>query len=120
MTTATIEFTAQQIAHRKACALLKGIICGYTDRKGRPYQTTKPRTPEFDAGFKLGREERFTRGDITGFHIAHNHLRHNRPHTENCGTVCIDRFIDRHLGEACHKLALEQVELDKTQEERAA
>ena len=41
MTTATettIEFTQAQIAHRKACAFLKGILCGYADKKGYKYK----------------------------------------------------------------------------------
>jgi hypothetical protein len=87
MTTATesiTEYTQAQIAHRRACAFLKGLLCGHADKCGHKYETTKERTPEFDAGFKAGQDGWASREAITTTHILHNRLRHRPPHT---GTV---------------------------------
>lgn len=74
------EYTQAQIAHRKACAYLKGLICGYADKAGHKYHTTKERTPEFDKGFKAASDGWLGADAITEAHILHNRLRHNRPH----------------------------------------
>lgn len=93
MTTATAtipEFTQAQIAHREACAFLKGILCGYADEKGHKY--TSNRDPEdwslaFKAGFKLGGDAWTHSECITGTHKVHNRLRNRPPHTEAPGNV---------------------------------
>ena len=123
MTTAIIEFTPAQIAHRNACAFLKGILCGYAEYRGHKYHTTKERTLAFDAGFKIGLnrlncECLISADDITAIHIIHNRLRHNRPHisaeydARNTGWTA-ERLIKKHLGENAYALAMEQAEADK-------
>lgn len=121
MTTNTetiIEFTPTQVAHREACAFLKGILCGHADRCGHSYQTTKDRTKVFNAGFDLGCKERLGRETITNIHVIHNRLRHRRPHiAEDYDAQCTgwmaERFIKKHLGDDTFALAMEQAELDK-------
>jgi hypothetical protein len=76
----TTEYTQAQIAHRKACAYLKGLLCGNADKKGHKYATTKDRTPEFDAGFKAA-EGWINSDTITATHVFHNRLRNRPPHT---------------------------------------
>jgi len=81
MTTATVEFTPAQVAHRKACAFLKGILCGYADKKGRKYHSDREMmTTDFVAGFKKGQENWTDADDITATHILHNRLRNRPPH----------------------------------------
>jgi len=125
MTTAietTVEFTQAQIAHRKACAFLKGILCGYAEYKGYSYQTTKTRTPEFDKGFGIGCEERLGADAITAIHIIHNRLRHNRPHINaerdaNESGWMAERLAKKYLGEGIElfALAMEQAEKEKAE-----
>ena len=120
MTTATttIEYTQAQIAHRNACAFLKGILCGHAERCGHPYHTTKDRTPEFDKGFAIGLERYMDRDEITAIHIIHNRLRHRRPHiteeydARNTGWTA-KHYIEKHLGEGTFELAMEQAEKEK-------
>ena len=90
MTTATVEFTKAQIAHREVCAYLKGILCGYADRKGHPY--TPKLDPEewtisFYDGFAEGKGKWTDKECITGTHKVHNLLRHRPPHTAAPGNV---------------------------------
>ena len=66
-----------EIAHRKACAYLKGYIVGYSVARGMKWDGNSEHTPEFTDGWD----------DIKGFahyvtytHILHNRLRHGRPH----------------------------------------
>jgi len=84
MTTAietTTELTQAQIAHRKACAYLKGILCGYADARGYKYRGNTDLTPDFAAGFKRGSTGWISGDDITATHILHNRLRNRPPHT---------------------------------------
>jgi hypothetical protein len=125
MTTAietTVEFTQAQIAHRKACAFLKGILCGHAEQSGHPYHTTKKRTPEFDKGFEIGCEERLGADAVTAIHIIHNRLRHNRPHINaerdaNESGWIVERLAKKHLGEGTglFALAMEQAEKEKAE-----
>jgi len=119
----TTEYTQAQIAHRKACAFLKGVICGYNEYRGHPYHTTKPRTPEFDKGFEIGLNK-LNGGDfisaksITAIHIIHNRLRHRRPHIgetydANQSDWTAKRLIEKHLGEGTFELAMEQAQKDR-------
>ena len=84
MTTAivsTTEYTRAQIAHRKACAFLKGTLCGYAERKGHKYTSTKEWPEDFKAGFETIQKERWVSAEsITQTHVLHNRLRHHRPH----------------------------------------
>ena len=76
-----IEFTPAQTAHRRACAFLKGILCGYSDKKGRTYASTREvMSPDFAAGFAKGQDAWTTGDDITANHILHNRLRNRPPH----------------------------------------
>ena len=78
MTTAveTIETeVAQRLAHRKACAYLKGYIVGYGSSRGMKWDGDPDRTPEFKQGMEDSR-----RGNITFVHILYNRMRHSRPH----------------------------------------
>jgi len=92
MTTATqiTELTQAQIAFRKACAFLKGILCGYADSRGHKYhskRTEEEWSPSFKAGFKTGQGSWTSRGCITGTHKVHNRLRRRPSHTEAPGNV---------------------------------
>ena len=126
MTTATAEFTKSQIAHRETCAFLKGILCGYADRCGHTYHSERERedwTPAFEAGFKMGRDVYYPE-DITGIHIAHNQLRHRRPHISEAYDAgrsgCEARsFIKEYFGEDLYPLAQQQAEMNLAEEEAA-
>ena len=126
MTTATetkTEFTQAQIAHRNACAFLKGILCGYAEYRGHTYQTAKNRTPEFDKGFELGMNrlncgDYIFQEDITDIHIIHNRLRHDRPHISEDYDAAhtawkAKKLIEKHLGEGTFDLAMEQAQLER-------
>jgi hypothetical protein len=79
MTTTAIEHTEAEIAHRKACAYLKGYIVGSSIAHGMKWDGDPERTPEFKAGF----ENTSGRGSdevLTLAHILYNRLRHNKPH----------------------------------------
>jgi hypothetical protein len=77
----TTEYTRAQVAHRKSCAFLKGILCGYADLKGHKYESTKELTEDFRAGFELVGKDRWMNAScVTEAHIFHNRLRHRRPH----------------------------------------
>jgi len=121
MTTATAtvtEFTQAQIAHRRACAFLKGILCGHSEQCGHPYHTTKDRDPDFEKGFSISREEYMSPERITALHIIHNRLRHTRPHitaeydANETGWLA-ERLIEKHLGKGTFELATQQAELEK-------
>jgi hypothetical protein len=75
MTTTAIEFTEAEIAHRKACAYLKGYLVAASSTAPK----TSPRTPEFAAGLEDGNKVCTVEG-VTLAHIIHNRLRHNKPH----------------------------------------
>ncbi len=107
MTTATetiTEFTQAQIAHRKACAFLKGILCGYADKEGYKYNATTHLTPDFAAGFKCGSDGWIGERNITATHILHNRLRNRPPHTGSqetdakYGIAWPERQLKKYLG----------------------
>ena len=105
MTTAieNTEYTQAQIAHRRACAYLKGLLCGYADKQGHKYETTHPRTPDFDAGFKQA-QGRLWDVHATSAHIIHNQLRY-RPlhvaedHRAHGWKYIVARWVTEHLGD---------------------
>lgn len=78
-TTNTIEFTEAEIAHRKACAYLKGYIVAASVENGMKWDGDPERTPEFKAGFECSRG-RGSDEALTLVHIIYNRLRHNRTH----------------------------------------
>ena len=107
MTTAILEktFTPAQIAHRKACAYLKGILCGYADARGHKYHTTKELTADFAAGFKEGQGTWADKDAITGTHILHNRLRNRPPHAGGTGYTAWARGnLNMYLGDLAEEL----------------
>jgi len=108
MTTATIELTKTQVAHREACAYLKGILCGYADRKGRPYHSKREPfewSPAFTAGFNEGRDSWASADAITGTHIIHNRLRNRPPHAGGHGYTAWARGnLNMYLGDLAGEL----------------
>ena len=105
-TTATIELTEREIAHRDACSALKALIKDLSSnqladktahkvalRERRWYNTR-------DSAIKRGK------GDITTLHIIHNRIRHDKPHmgspevdAEWISTCNVEKFLSRHLAE---------------------
>ena len=86
-TTVTDTLTEQEIAHRKACDYLKGLIMGTSGEESK-----RKGSPEFDQGCEDSTKfasNSFTHYDptcnhyhfLTAIHILHNGLRHSRPHT---------------------------------------
>jgi len=75
-TTTAIEIDDHRLAHRKACAYLKGCIIGYAHAKGMKWNGDICRTTEF----KMGYESKFHGDTITFLHIIYNRLRHDKPH----------------------------------------
>ena len=78
--------TEQEIAHRKACDYLKGLIMGSVGHISKRYGN-----PEFEEGckdsnsfnlfqFPHGPHGRLYWGTHV-IHVLHNRLRHNKPHT---------------------------------------
>ena len=77
-----LEITKEEIAHRNAIAYLKGQIVGYATREGMKYETRKTFSPEFQKG--LESVPRYAGEEwVTERHMAHNMLRHDRPHTSD-------------------------------------
>jgi len=78
--------TEQEIAHRKACDYLKGLLMGSIGHTSKRHGS-----PEFDLGcedFRVYTRGQFTHGEHGRqystkhvIHIIHNRLRHNKPHT---------------------------------------
>lgn len=102
MTTA-ITLTKSETAHREACAYLKGILCGYADKRGHKYHSKREPdqwSPAFAAGFNEGQDVWTNRECITGTHKVHNRLRNRPIHTEAPGNVAwaMGR-IKGHLGD---------------------
>ena len=110
--TTTHVLTEQEVAHRKACDYLKGLIMGskgeISNRKdSEAFQAGVKRKVKVCEAYKdyhgsfLHYNEDGT-GEwhlmVTAFHILHNRLRHNRPHT---GSVERDSAI---LNSASRKL----------------
>jgi len=99
MTTVAIVLDARQIACRKACAYLKGLIVGYARRNGMKWDGDPSRTSEFKLGFETERFgfPRFDEKVATYVHILYNRLRHDRPHLES--VEADNEFIRWHIWE---------------------
>lgn len=78
MTTTTIEYTEAEIAHRKACAYLKGYIVAASQNRGMKWEGDPERTPEFKQGYEDG--QYVPAPGLTLAHIIYNRLRHQKPH----------------------------------------
>ena len=70
--------TEEETNNRNAILFLKGCIVQHSIDNGMKYSSTKGPNKHF----KEGAEDK-TRKKITIYHIVHNRLRHNRPHTES-------------------------------------
>ena len=73
----TYVLTEQDIAHRKACAYLKGLIVGAASNRGMKWNGDPERTPEFKDGYEKAQEGYVP---LTAVHIIYNRIRHDRPH----------------------------------------
>ena len=78
MTTIITHEEEYKIAHKKACAYLKGFVVGHAVINGMKWGGDSSRTPEFNEGYNDG--QKTSSACITYAHILHNRLRHNRPH----------------------------------------
>jgi hypothetical protein len=103
-TTATIELTDRQVAHRVACAALKNLIKQLIEEQ----RTLK-------AEHKLALQERrwqdtcygaieSGKDTLTTLHVIHNRIRHNRPHLGTpekdamwISNATAEKFLSRHL-----------------------
>jgi len=69
-----MNLTEKEIAYRRACTYLKGLIVGYGMRWGMKWESKREPSEDFQAGMN----------QLTSFintaHIIYNRLRHNRPH----------------------------------------
>ena len=115
-TTATIELTDRQIAHRKACAALKSVLKELAATQVELKRDHKEALREgrwMDTHYGAIESNK---DDITSLHVIHNRIRHKRPHL---GTLEKDedwvssqsapvRLLARMLGEEDAK-AVEEV-----------
>ena len=53
---ATIELTEKEIAHRRTCTYLKGLIVGYGVRCGMKWKSKREPSEDFQAGMDLARQ----------------------------------------------------------------
>ena len=100
----TYVLTSEDIAHRKACAYLKGIIVGYASSHGMKWNGDPDRTPEFKDGYEKGIKESYF--PISAIHVIYNRIRHNRPHRKTVGddTACLKSTSNYYLKPVFEKL----------------
>jgi hypothetical protein len=92
-TTNTIELTEAEIAHRKACAYLKGYIVAASANRGMKWEGDPDKSPEFKQGYEDG--QYVPAPCLTYAHILYNRLRHNRPHRTGGHKSGWDENLDR-------------------------
>jgi len=108
MTTQVNEYvlTEEELNLRKAMAFLKGCCVGYAISNGAKYKSKKEQGEDFTLGLELAKPISKTYKQLSGgeytyhvykdklwatvCHIAHNRLRHERPHT---GSYDSDQFF---------------------------
>ena len=73
--------TEEDIAHRKACAYLKGLVIGHAVSMDRKWDGDNMKTPEFNKGYIVGLSSHESK--VTMAHILYNRLRHDRPHLKS-------------------------------------